>query len=169
MEPIRPPRPLVQRPYSRDFETGSSLIGSTRIIALKSEIELYPSAVEAQLLLELMGTTVDAETVGEVFAGLLDSEGIDPDSIEVETTDLAIGDRGTAILIHGESAAGDRTFALYAFAVDRILGSLIVLSPRNEFVLGDVVPLAELMSERIADVLESSTTDPSATPIGSGG
>lgn len=46
--------------------------------------------------------------------------------------DLAIGDGGRAILIHGESAAGDRTFALYAFAVDRILESLIVLSPRNE-------------------------------------
>ena len=150
--------------YSRDFDSASLVIGSTRIIALKSEIELYPSAVEAQLLLELMGTIVDAETVGEVFAGLLDSEGIDPDSIEIETTDLAIGDGGRAILIHGESAAGDRTFALYAFAVDRILGSLIVLSPRNEFVLGDVVPLAGLMARRIADVLDSSAAEPAATP-----
>lgn len=133
--------------YGREFDPAGVDVGSTLLIGLNSSVDLYESAAEASLFLDLLERIgVDDIFVAEVFEALTS---IDVEDVEIASRPLDFGDQALLVTAALQTAVGEFTSAFVVLRVNSVIGRLLAIGPAADFHLQDVLPLAEAMADRM--------------------
>lgn len=142
--------------YQRGFQAAPGeqvmVVGSSAIITIQANLELYGSPLDARtgvlLLRELDAETFAQETGAPLAAGF----GVSSEDVTFSVLGVpAFGDATAGFLMTVTTEVGDFDIHLIYVAQGRIRAELVVFGGGGLVSLDDTVPLAELIVRRIID------------------
>ncbi len=137
--------------YERQFEfDGVLTVGSTELISLESELDLYATAEEASGSLRSFVEYYEGEEGVRRFAAAISQGiGIDLTGVEIGSQALSFGDESVAVIATSDFALGRTTWVFLHVRVDNVVGLVGAAGPAESFRLDDLLPLVERMDERM--------------------
>ena len=139
--------------YNREFEPEDLVmnVGSSVISDINITVDLYASAADAVRPVSVF-KAVDPKVFGQLVGpAVAEGAGFTPENLEIERLELpSIGDAAAGFLMTIETADVGFVGYLLFFAKGRIGAKVFVFGPGGGVALEDVVPLAQLVEERIA-------------------
>ena len=127
-------------------------LGSSNVANINAEVELEDSSIDARINVEFVkGSDPElfSEPASQAFAA---GAGFTPDSVVLEALGpIVIGDAAAGFFMRIETAIADFDGYLLFFAQGRVSAQLLVTGPADQIALADIIPLAQLMADRIQE------------------
>lgn len=144
--------PDIIATYERDLsaEALTLTVGSSQVMNISGTVELYNSELNSRAPVQVLASMTPelfSEISGESF---VEGAGFTPESMTFEKADIPqVGDATAAFLMKVGTTAGDFDTYFIFFSQGRVSSRLIVMGPRDQLKLEDVISLAGAMAERI--------------------
>ena len=127
-------------------------LGSSNVANINAEVELEDSSIDARINVEFVkGSDPElfSEPASQAFAA---GAGFTPDNVVLEALGpIVIGDAAAGFFMRIETAIADFDGYLLFFAQGRVSAQLLVTGPADQIALADIIPLAQLMADRIQE------------------
>lgn len=137
--------------FEREFEFPvGTRVGRSALAGLESDVERLDSAVEASLLVGLIGGMAESPDFAGTLAELSGTELIDPKGVTVRRLDTkGIADETVAVHATFDTGFGKFESVFAYMAVGRVAGQLYAFAPAGRFDTDDVLALARKMAARM--------------------
>lgn len=145
-----PPDVSFERSFGVAGDDAAVAIGGTRVISIQNEIAVHESVAEASAFVGAVDAILTGESGRELFRSIIEDQGeFTVSDVALDSQPLALGDQGVAIV--GTLDAGIARFgiAFLIARVDRAVASLIVTGFADDFAVGDLAPLLEVVVDRL--------------------
>ncbi len=143
--------PDIIATYERDLsaEALTLTVGSSQVMNISGTVELYNSELNARMPVQVV-SSIPPEFLGAIGEPLIEDEGFTAENVTFQKADIPqVGDATAAFLMKVGTTAGDFDTYFIFFSQGRVSSRLIVMGPRDQLKLEDVISLAGAMAERI--------------------
>jgi len=153
--------------YEREFDLGLVSIGSSRLMSLESEVDLYENAAEASSALTGFEFIATSESAGDLLAPVIsEAAGFEVTNVRLEPVPtVGLEHDSVGFRVSFDMALGRYEMIGIFIRVDRAVGSVSLMGLAGKVDSTDAVPLAEAMAARMASAMaEEGPPAPAATP-----